>query len=505
VDAAVAVAFALAVTFPEAGNLGGGGFMVVRTAGGDVDALDYREAAPAKATRDMYLDRAGNVTDASQIGHLAAGVPGTVAGLWAAHQKHGKRPWAELVAPAARLARDGFVVNPYLERSMHKAQDLLLRYDETRRVYLINELTPRAGATLRQPDLARTLGRIQAGGAKGFYQGETARLIAGDMAKHKGLITLQDLASYQAKWREPLAFTSRGHRVYSMPPPSSGAVTLAQIMNILEGYDLRAAGWHTAKHAHLMVEAERRAYTDRNTYLGDPDFVRHMPIERLMSKAYAAERRSTIRPDYATTIWGKQPGLGEPTDTTHFSIVDKDGMAVSNTYTLNGNFGSGVTVPGTGMLLNNEMDDFAAKVGASNMFGLVQGPRNAIAPRKRPLSSMTPTIVTDPRGRLFMIIGSPGGSTIITTVMQVLSNVIDFGLPLNWAIAAPRLHHQGQPDTLYCEPHGLDGITRAEIVRYGHQVQLREPIGDAQGILRRPDGAWEAFADPRKAGEAFGY
>lgn len=505
VDAAVAVAFALAVTFPEAGNLGGGGFMVLRTGAGETAALDYRETAPAKASANMYLDRAGNVTDASQIGHLAAGVPGTVAGMWAAHQKYGRRPWAELVAPAAKLARDGFVVNTYLAKAMLRGQDLFLRFDESRRVYLIKELTPKAGQTLKQPDLARTLGRIQASGAKGFYQGETARLIADDMAKNKGLITLQDLAGYQAKWRTPLSFTYRGHRVTSMPPPSSGAITLAQIMNILEGYDLRAAGWHTARHAHLMVEAERRAYTDRNTYLGDPDFVKNMPIERLMSKAYATERRATIRPEHASAEWGKKPGLREPTDTTHFSIVDKDGMAVSNTYTLNGNFGSGVTVPGTGVLLNNEMDDFAAKVGTPNMFGLVQGPRNAIVPHKRPLSSMSPTIVTDPKGRLFMVIGSPGGSTIITTVMQVLSNVIDFGFPLNWAIAAPRLHHQGQPDILYHEPFGLDGVSRMEIVRFGHQTQGRETIGDAHGILRRADGAWEAFADPRKAGEAFGY
>ena len=505
VDAAVAVAFALAVVYPEAGNIGGGGFMLVRSGGGVVAALDYRETAPGKATAKMYLDRAGNVTTKSQIGHLAAGIPGTVAGMEAAHKRFGKRPWAELVAPAVKLARDGFVVNGYLAKSMHAAQDVLLRFDESRRVFMIDDIPPRAGMTLKQPDLARTLERIQRGGAKGFYQGPTAQAIAKDMAANGGLITAQDLATYQAKWREPVSFTYRGHRVYAMPPPSSGGVTLAQILNILEAYDLKAMGWHTARHVHYMVEAERRAYADRNTYLGDPDFIKHMPVETLMSKPYAAKRRATIRDDKATPQAGRQPGLGEREQTTHFSIVDRWGGAVSNTYTLNGNFGSGVTVPGTGVLLNNEMDDFTAKVGAPNMFGLMQGPRNAIAPHKRPLSSMTPAILLDPQGRLFMVIGAPGGSTIITTVMQVISNVIDFGFPLNWAIAAPRLHHQGQPDILYHEPLGLDPLTRTEIVRFGHQVEGRIPIGDAQGILRRPDGAWEAFADPRRAGEAFGY
>ncbi len=505
VDAAVAVAFALAVVYPEAGNIGGGGFMMVRSGGGLVAALDYRETAPARSTAKMYLDRAGNVTAKSQIGHLAAGVPGTVAGLEAAHKRFGKRPWAELVQPAIKLARNGFVVNAYLAKSMLRGQDLLLRDDEARRVFMIDDIPPKAGMTLKQPDLARTLERIQREGARGFYHGPTAQAIAKDMATHGGLITAADLAAYKAKWREPVSFTYRGHRVYSMPPPSSGGVTLAQIMNILEAYDLRAMGWHTVRHLHYMVEAERRAYTDRNAYLGDPDFIRSMPVGILMSKEYAAKRRATIRDDKATADAGRRPGLGEPEQTTHFSIVDRQGGCVSNTYTLNGNYGNGVVVPGTGVLLNNEMDDFTAKAGAANSFGLVQGPRNAIAPHKRPLSSMTPSILLDPDGRLFMVIGAPGGSTIITTVMQVISNVIDFGFPLNWAIAAPRLHHQGQPDILYHEPFGLDPLTRTEIVRFGHQVESRIPIGDAQGILRRADGAWEAFADPRREGEAFGY
>ena len=505
VDAAIAVAFALAVVYPEAGNVGGGGFMLVRGAGGEVAALDYRESAPAKATSTMFLDRAGNLTAKSQVGLLAAGTPGTVAGMAAAHKRFGKRPWAELVAPAIKLARDGFLVSEYLYKSMHHAQDLLLRFDETRRVFMPGDITVKAGEVMRQPDLARTLERVSHEGARGFYHGPVAQAIAKEMAAKGGAVTLEDLAGYRAKWREPVSFTYRGHRVYSMPPPSSGGVTLAEILNILEGYDVRGMGWHTARHLHYLVEAERRAYVDRNTYLGDPDFVARMPIATLMSKEYAAQRRATIRDDRATPAAKNLPGLGEPDHTTHFSIVDAQGMAVSNTYTLNGNYGCGVVIPGTGVLMNNEMDDFASKPGVPNMFGLVQGRRNAIEPLKRPLSSMTPSIVLDPAGRLFLVIGSPGGSTIITTVMQVVSNVIDFGMPLNWAIAAPRLHHQGQPDLLYQEPLGLDPITRMEVVRNGHQVTLREPIGDAQGILRRPDGAYEAFADPRRAGEAFGY
>lgn len=505
-DAAVAVAFALAVVFPEAGNIGGGGFVLHRSATGAVEALDYRETAPTKASAKMYLDRSGNVLPTSQIGPLAAGVPGTVAGLEALHKRHGRRPWAELVAPAVKLARSGFIVSPYLAKSMHEAQDLLMRFDESRHVFMPTGITPRAGSTFKQPLLAVTLERIARAGAKGFYEGPTAQAIVKEMNARQGIITAADLATYKPKWRTPVSFTYRGHTIHAMPLPSSGGVTLAQILNILEGYDLKALGWHSAKHTHLMVEAERRAYTDRNAYLADPDFVREQPVETLMSKAYAAKRRAGINPNYATAAAGRQAGIqGESEETTHFSVVDAAGNAVSNTYTLNGNYGCGVVVPGTGMLLNNEMDDFTAKVGSPNMFGLIQGPRNKIAPGKRPLSSMTPAMVTDPTGKLLLVIGSPGGSTIITTVMQVISNVVDFGFPLNWAIAAPRLHHQGQPDILYQEPNGLDAQTRMEIVRMGHQVEARAFIGDAQGILRRADGRWEAFADPRRAGEAFGY
>ena len=505
IDAAIAVAFALAVVYPEAGNIGGGGFMTIRLANGETVCLDYREKAPGKASRDMYLDAEGNLTDKSLIGSLAAGVPGTVAGLEAAHQRYGKLPWASLVAPAIALAEQGFVVNDYLAGSMRRSYDLLVRFPETRRVLLPGGSAPKAGSVLKQADLGKTLRRIQKEGAKGFYHGPVAQAIAKDQAATGGIITTADLAAYRPAWRAPVSFTYRGHKVISMPPPSSGGVTLAQILNILEGYDLKAAGWHSPQHIHWMIEAERRAYADRNAYLGDPDFIKDQPLETLSSKAYAAKRRATILPDKATPAYGLTPGLSESEDTTHFSVVDRFGNAVSNTYTLNGNFGAGVIAKGTGVLLNNEMDDFASKPGTPNLFGLVQGERNAIAPNKRMLSSMTPSIVLDPKGQLLMVIGSPGGSTIITTVAQVVSNVIDFGMPLNSAIAAPRVHHQGQPNVLFYEPAGLPHATRSGLVDLGHQTQQRDYIGDAMGVLRRPDGTLEAYADPRRGGQAVGY
>lgn len=505
VDAAVAVAFALAVVYPEAGNLGGGGFMLVHDPKQGAMSLDYRETAPAGASATMFLDASGNVTPASQVGARAAGVPGTVAGLAAAHGRWGKRPWAELLAPAIRLARDGFIVNDYLAGSFHRSQDLLLRFEETRRIFLPHGTTPRAGEVLTQPDLARTLQRIAREGPKGFYQGPVAAAIAREAARQGGPLSVRDLAGYRVRWREPVRFTYRGRTLLSMAPPSAGGVTLAQILHILEGYDVGALGWHSVRHLHLLAEASRRAFADRNAFLADPDFVKGQPVATLLSEAYAAKRRATIRDDRATPEAGRGPGPAEAEHTTHFCIVDASGMAVSNTYTLNGNYGCGVVPQGTGVLLNNEMDDFTARAGSANQFGLKQGERNAIAPGKRPLSSMTPTIVLGPDGRAAFVLGSPGGPTIISTVAQVLSNVVDFGLPLNWAIAAPRLHHQAQPDIIFHEPHGLDAVTRLELVRLGHQLQARDFMGDAQALLRRPDGAWEAFSDPRRGGEAYGF
>lgn len=503
VDAAVAVAFALAVVYPQAGNLGGGGFMLVREANGQTAALDYRETAPARATRDMFLDSAGNLTDKSLVGPLAAGVPGTVAGLEAAHRRFGRLPWARLVAPAIALARRGFVVDAALAKTIGRYRDLILRFDATRKTFSVHGHLAYAGDRLVQPELAQTLERIAREGARGFYTGPVAAAIAREQAQDGGVITTADLARYQARWRTPIAFSYRGYRVISMPPPSSGGVTLAEILNILEGVDLGAMGFHSPRAIHWEAEAEQRAFADRNAYLGDPDFVRN-PIAALTSKAYAAKRRATIMPDRASHKAAVRGGL-EPTHTTHFSIVDRDGNAVSNTYTLNNNFGSGVMVPGIGVLLNDEMDDFTAKPGTPNLFGLVQGTRNAIAPGKRMLSSMTPTIVLDPAGRLYLVIGSPGGSTIITTVAQVILNMIDFGLPLDQAIAAPREHHQGLPDQLEIEHGGLPVATVNALVGMGYVMHEREAIGDAMGVARLPDGSLAAYADPRRDGAPAGY
>jgi gamma-glutamyltranspeptidase/glutathione hydrolase len=505
VDAAIAVAFALAVVYPVAGNLGGGGFMLVRAANGEVAALDYRETAPARAHRNMFLDPNGNLTPASRVGALSVGVPGTVAGMEAAHKRYGKLPWAKLVAPAIHLALDGFIVNANLAGSFRTAQDNLLRYQETRRVFLQGHSFPQAGWQLKQPDLAHTLSLIASQGAKGFYQGRTAQLIAADQAANGGIITTADLAHYQPRWRQPIQFTYRGHRVYSMPPPSSGGVSLAEIMNILEGVDLAAMGYGSPEHVHWLAEAQVRAFADRNTFLGDPDFVPHQPVARLTSKQYAAGLRARILPDRAIPSKQIKPGNGEKLETTHFSVIDRWGNAVSSTYTLNGLFGSGMVAKGTGVVLNDEMDDFAAKPGRANQFGLVQGEKNAVQPNKRPLSSMTPSIVLDPAGRLEMAVGSPGGPTIITTVAQVISNLIDFRLPLNVAVCAPRWHRQDQPDLLFFEPETMSVDLRAGLVHMGHHVQQHVPLGDAQVVLRHPDGMLEAFSDPRHGGQAASY
>ncbi|MEB3284755.1 MAG: gamma-glutamyltransferase [Candidatus Sericytochromatia bacterium] len=505
VDAAVAVAFALAVVFPEAGNVGGGGFMLIQPRKGQPQALDYRETAPERASARMFLDRVGNLTNRSVSGVLAAGVPGTVAGLEEAHRRFGQLPWPSLLAPAVHLARDGFVVDAYLASSFHRSQDLLLRFPETRRVFLPGGLTPRTGTLFRQPDLARTLALIAQKGGRGFYTGSVAQAVARDVARQGGILTERDLRNYRPRWREPIRFDYRGNTVVTMPLPSGGGLTLAQMMQILEGYDLKALGWHSAAHLHFFLEASRRAFADRNALLADPDFVADQPVADLLSKRYARQRRSSILPGKATPVFGRASGIEEKEQTTHFSVVDAQGMAVSNTYTLNGNFGCGVVAAGTGVLLNNEMDDFTVKPRGANQFGLQQGDRNRIEPGKRPLSSMTPAFVFDQNARLKGVLGSPGGPTIISSVAQVLSNVLDFGLPLNWAVASPRLHHQAQPDLLYFEPAGLDTVTRTELVRCGHQLQARDYIGDVHAIWRRSDGSWEAFSDPRRGGQALGY
>jgi gamma-glutamyltranspeptidase/glutathione hydrolase len=513
VDAAVATALALAVVNPEAGNIGGGGFLLLRLADGRAAALDFRERAPRAASRDMYLDANGRLTSGSVQGHRAVGVPGTVAGLWEAHRRYGSLPWADLVAPALRLA-DGLVVQGRLARSLAMIGTELNDFPATARIFLPAGRVLGAGDTLVQRDLAGTLRRIQRDGRDGFYVGRTADLIAAEMRRGGGIITREDLAAYQPTWHEPIRFTYRGDTVLSMPPSSSGGVSLAMIAGILEGYDLGRLQWHSPRHIHLLTEAFRRAYADRNASLGDPDFVT-IPLARLASREYAAERRATISLSRATPSRDVGPGASGPTEnphTTHFSIVDSAGNAVAVTTTINSFYGIRAVVEGAGFLLNNEMDDFSAKPGSPNQFGLVQGEANAIAPGKRPLSAMTPTIVLTPEGRLRLVLGSPGGSTIITNVFQNLSNVVDFGMGVRRAVNSPRIHHQHLPDEIGYEPGSLTAETIGALQAMGHTARVRGSpdaaypyIGDIQAILIRPDGVREGASDPRRGGAAIGY
>ena len=521
VDAAIAVQFALAVVNPEAGNIGGGGFMVVRSPDGEVRALDFRETAPAAATRDMYLDADGNVTDRSVVGHLASGVPGTVAGMWAAHEAFGSLPWADLVQPAIDLA-NGFEVTPRFLGSLGTSMvEALTAYPASAAQFLPNDgAPPLVGDTLRQPDLAATLSRIRDDGPDGFYAGETARLIVAEMERGGGIMTAADLAAYAPAWRDPITFDYRGYEVHSMPPSSSGGITMAEAANILEGWDLAALPWDGAERVHLLAEAWRRAYADRNHYLADPDFV-EMPLGTLASDAYADFRRSDVDPSAATPSNTVEPGVEaflsgggveatgvseEGEHTTHFSIVDDEGRAVVVTTTINSWYGSKVTVAGAGFVLNNEMDDFTSKPGTPNQFGLVQGENNAIAPGKRMLSAMTPSIVEDPDGNLFMLTGTPGGSTIITTVFQTISNVLDYGMTVSQAVLAPRVHHQHLPDQIFVEPGGLSPAVLEALRARGHTVVERDDVsGDVQAIVVGPDGRFYAQSDPRRGGAAVGH
>ena len=513
VDAAVATHFALAVINPEAGNIGGGGFMVLRMADGRTAALDFREKAPLAATRNMYLDARGELTDRSRIGHLAAGVPGSVAGMWEAHKRFGSVPWSELIQPAVNLA-EGIVVHERLAVSLQRYENDLRRYPATAAAFLLNGRAPRVGDRLVQRALADTLARILRSGKDGFYRGRTADLIAAEMRRGGGLITREDLRQYDAIWRDPIQFQYRDHTIISMPPPSSGGATIAELLNILEGFDLRTVGYLSSGHVHLWTEAAKRAFVDRNTYLGDPDFGAQ-PVARMISDAYAAQRRKDIRTDRATPSADVLPGMGavpkesgtavrrESEHTTHYSVVDGKGNAAAVTTTINSLYGSLALVTGAGFLLNNEMDDFSAKPGTANQFGLVQGPINAIEPKKRMLSAMTPAIVLDSTGRVKFVTGSPGGPTIITTVAQVISNVIDFGMDIGAATAAPRLHHQHLPDLLQYEHNGLRPDVVSGLQGLGHAVNARPGYqGDTQSIFLLPDGTLIGSADPRRGGAA---
>jgi gamma-glutamyltranspeptidase/glutathione hydrolase len=528
VDAAIAVAFALAVTHPAAGNLGGGGFMMIRLKDGRTTAIDYREMAPAAATHNIYLDKNGNVIQGeggSIEGYRAAGVPGTVRGMELALKKYGsgKLSWSQLIEPARRLAADGFTVTRTLARSLRGRREItqgtetveedryyLATYPETKRIYLNNGKLYNEGDLFRQPDLAATFGRLQRGGPNEFYEGQTARMIADDMQRHNGLITMVDMRGYVAKERAPLRGNYRGYEVISMPPPSSGGAVLIEMLNILEGYDLKKMDAASSDRYHLMTEAMRRAFADRAEYMGDTDFVK-VPIAGLTDKKYAAQLRSTINNDHASTSEQVKAGkpLGyESEETTHFTVVDEDGNAVANTYTLNNSYGSAVVAKGTGIIMNDEMDDFAAKPGTPNLYGLIQGERNAVAPRKRPLSAMTPTFVLRKDGSLWFTVGSPGGPTIINTVFDVITNVIDFNMNIQQAIDAPRIHHQWLPDELVYEPYGLSGDTQKALTARGHKLGKKPRyLGDCEGIMiEEKTGVRLGATDPRRSdGLAVGY
>jgi gamma-glutamyltranspeptidase/glutathione hydrolase len=517
VDAAVAISFALAVVNPEAGNVGGSGFMLVRAPDGGVAALDYRACAPRAATREMFVDAAGariatsppmpSAPTRSEFGHLAVAVPGSVRGLWDAHARFGSLPWERLVEPAVHLARGGFVVEPRLTRSYepHIIADLS-SFPATAAIFLPGGAVPREGEVFRQPDLARTLERILDEGAEGFYRGETADLLVEEMRRGGGILTHEDLASYAAAWREPVRFRYRDRTVLSMPPSSSGGVTLALTAHILSVRRLGAEPWHGAKHVHLLAEAWRRAYADRNHHLADPDRV-PVPTSALTSPAYGARRSADISLEKASRSADIGPGVAafEGTHTTHVSVVDSRGGAVSLTTTLNTWYGSKVVAAGTGVLLNNEMDDFTARPGEPNFFGLVQGEANQVAPGKRMLSAMTPTLVLDPAGRLSLVVGTPGGATIMTTIFQVISNLLDYGMTLADAVAAPRVHHQHLPDRIQAEPGGLPPEVVAELRSMGHAVvEGPEHTGDVQAIEVGDDGTLRGVADPRRGGVALG-
>jgi gamma-glutamyltranspeptidase / glutathione hydrolase len=554
VDAAVATTLAISVVEPFAAGIGGGGFMMARV-GKETTALDFRERAPQQASRKMFLDAQGKVRpNASLEGHLAAGVPGTIAGLAAAHQRYGKLPWRSVVAPAIKIARDGFRVSELYTEQAKSKEKLLASNPAARAIFTRNGRPLQPGEKLVQRDLARTLVAV-ARDPRSFYAGNIARAIDRDMRQNKGLITLADLQAYRPKWRVPLCGKFRQYNVCSMPPPSSGGVHLLQILNTIGTTDLAKMGWHSPDALHLLVESMRIAYADRSKYLGDPDFTK-VPVAALTNPAYAALRRQEIKTDKARSSSSLQPvapeilnrfgthpqplsccafRVGEPDgraplrggeqeraiqfatksiepkqplpeslETSHLTVVDKDRNVVSLTFTVNYRFGAGVVVPGTGILLNDEMDDFAAAPGVANVFGLVGGEANAIAPGKTPLSSMTPTIVTE-NGKFRLAIGAPGGSTIITTVLQILLNVLEYKMDVGAAVAAGRIHQQWLPDKVTVEPWGFDAATLAELRRRGHSIEQSGYWGNANAIQQLPDGRLEGAADPRGEGVAKGF
>ncbi len=497
-DAAVAVQFALAVVFPVAGNLGGGGFMVMRRKDGNVLTLDYREKAPAAASKDMYLDAEKKVIpDLSLYGHLAAGVPGSVAGIFESHAKLGKLPMKTLIQPAIELAEKGFLLTAKDAEMLNNARSRFKKYNTVGNAFLADTFV--AGKLFKQPDLARTLRLIRDKGKKGFYEGETADKIVGEMHRGEGIMTYADLKNYTAKWREPITTAYKGYEITSMAPPSSGGIALTQLLKMIEPFPLAKNGQHSPEVTHLMVEAEKRAYADRAKHLGDKDFY-PVPVQGLLKNEYLASRMKDFNPAKATPSDAIQAGIPvakEHEETTHFSVVDAEGNAVSVTTTLNNSFGSSVVVGGAGFILNDEMDDFSSKPNTPNMYGLIGSEANAIQPEKRMLSSMTPTIVSK-NGKLFMVVGTPGGSTIITSVFQTILNVIEHGMTMQESVSSPRFHHQWLPDKIMYEKGTFTPETLKTLQAMGHTLEQRPGAsGRVDAILVKKDGFLQGGADPR--------
>ncbi len=506
IDAAIAVQFALAVVYPNAGNIGGGGFMVYRTAAKEYFTLDFREKAAQKAHRNMYLDRTGNpIKEKSITGYLAAGVPGSVAGMWAAHQKFGKLKWEKLLKPAIKLAENGFKVTEKQANELNK-MDSAFRALNVGYNYLVKNSEWKAGEILQQPDLGKTLTLIADNGCDGFYKGETADLLLKEMQRNGGIITKTDLENYKAIWRKPLTGNYKNYKIITMPPPSSGGVALLQLLKMVESYPLKRFGYQTDSTIQLITETERRVYADRTKHLGDPDFT-NVPINQLINPAYLINRMQDFNWDKATLSTQILAGnftTKESEETTHFSIVDNEGNAVSITTTLNGSYGAKVFVKGAGFLLNNEMDDFSVKPGSPNMYGLIGGEANAIAPGKRMLSSMTPTII-EKDGNLYLVLGTPGGSTIITSVFQTVLNILEFDKNVQAAVNAKRFHHQWLPDEILMEKDAIDSLTKIKLQLKGFKFVQRGTIGRVDAILKNKWGYLEGGADPRGDDTKVGY
>ena len=508
VDAAIAVGFALAVVYPAAGNIGGGGFMLIRQANGEKFSIDYRERAPMKSHKEMFLDEVGNVIEnLSVYGHLAAGIPGTVDGFITAHKQYGTIAWKDLVQPSIDLAKNGFVLTKKEAHSLNNHRDKFIQYNTVLPTNVLKDDMWKEGDTIFYTDLAETLTLIRDQGRSGFYEGKTAENIVKEMNRGKGIMTVEDLKNYKSIWRTPLSTSYKGYTITSMAPPSSGGIALIQLLKMVEPYSLKDLGWHTPASIHLIAEAERRVYADRAKFLGDPDFVK-IPLKGLQDSLYNNQRMSSFNPDSASSsqkiIEGNPYYIVESEETTHYSIIDAEGNAVSVTTTLNGGYGSHVFVAGSGFLLNNEMDDFSVKPGFANIYGLVGGEANAIQPYKTMLSSMTPTFV-EQENKLLMVVGTPGGATIITSVFQTILNVLEHNMGMQEAVTAARFHHQWIPDLLFVEENTLPKEVTDKLIQMGHTLKERDKIGRVDAILVLLNGKLEGGADPRGDDTAIGF